>query len=349
MTEERSSDQPGELQAIERLLAFANIAHDDGLPRPAGLGFLQSRALGLDATHKGYALDEGAPEGYQIYTHPIYGEIRTQRHGKLLRRWVRPPGEAEWDPWPPTDVAIGDEHWARFLQEWPPLGYSPGDKSVWRYADAPADPAELDPSAIGRHLALLQEFVRDLLLFPTLTLAQGGMADDPEVRDLTAHQLQFALTLIARYTLDEPRRVTGFGEMPLEPPPLDRLTYRDFLRGIEDVLWRFRGRVLRLEGALTGRQYEAEAWPGHLWASVLHAYRGTEVLPTLQLAPHWTRLRACKFCGRYFLYAPKPKARGRSESCSEACAVAFTRASAVELRKSADSPRITKGKPRPRR
>ncbi len=342
MAETRSSDPPEELQAIRRLLAFANIAHDDGLPRPVGLGFLQSRALGLDATHKGYALDEGAPEGYQIFPHPLYGEIRTQRHGTLLRRWVRPPGEAEWLPWPPDDVAISDEHWARFLQEWPPLGYVPGDKSVWRYADPPADPAALDPSAIGRHLELLQAFVRDQLLSATLALAQGWMSDDPEARRFTAYCLQFALTHIERYTLGEPERDAGFGDAPLTLPPLHELTNLDILRGIEDVLWRFRGRVLRLESASAGREYAAERWPGHLWASVLHAYRGTEVRC-------WARLRGCKLCGRYFLYAPKPRARGRSELCSGECAVAFSRQSAVELRKSADSPRITKGKPRPRR
>ncbi len=346
MAETRSSDPPEELQAIRRLLAFANIAHDDGRPRPVGLGFLQSRALGLDGRHKDYALDEDAPQRFEITTHPLYGEIRTQRHGQLLRRWVRPPGEAEWLPWPPTDVAISAEQWAGFLQEWPPVGYSPGDTSVWRYADPPDDPAALDPSTISGHLTLLQHFVREQLLFPTLSLAQGWMSAEPEMRDLTAHRLQFALTLIARYTLDEPRRVLGFGDVPLEAPPLEALTTLDLLRPIEDTLWRFRCRVLRLERTPAGRGYEAESWPGHLWASVLQAYRGTEVLPALQLAAQWSLVRACKWCGRYFTYAPKPKARGRSELCGEPCNDKFHSLGRAEVRGEPLPPRITGGKRR---
>ncbi len=331
---------------IDRLLAFANLGHDDGKPRPLGMGFLQSRALGLDATHREYALDEGAPQKYRLEDHTFFGEVRTQTHGGIVRRWIRPAGDADWTPAPPLEAPVTPEAWAGYLDAYPPPGHQPGAKSKWVFHEATA------PEALWWHLERIRDAIRTWLLEPTWLLMQaeqGSLEADAAERDLYVKSLRLALAFTARYSLwpdanVAPQRLQGAANV-VTLPPLEQVTFPLVVKVVETAFWRYRGRVLWQ--AEPTPHYVADAWPGHAWALVLTAFGSDRRWPDFPLdptefakrwsdvtpGPEWRALRGCHWCGRYFRYIHRPKTGGRRDFCSDGCAVKFSNSGRAELRK----------------
>ncbi len=365
MEEERLSNSPESTQALDWLLAFCNIGHDVGRPRPPRDRALHSRFLGFGGK-VGYGLDPKRPPQTELPPDPLDALFGVERGWQefrgVIKGYIRPRGTGveSWVPAKHEGPALTEKMVRDFLQEDPP-------RPTLALACATISPSgEIVPETLIA-LEQIQEVVRFALLEPQWyshvllaeEIAQLPSAESRKSKDIeqardwyAEHEQEHALfgrlpEVLLRYAF---RYCAGRDPVtrehlatPKQPVPFLRdeaaagWTFGDLVDSwtwlIEWIVWNYRAPV-RLEhrsGTLHAAHWDAESLPGLVWAEVLNAAFS---VPSGQRAlgdPVWTALRCCYWCGFYFWQDARPKG-GRSRTfCQSKCRRAYHARGAGDL------------------
>jgi len=309
-----------DLGPLPWLASFADLGVDGKQPRGPIEKLRESRFLGLDATHRGYAFD---PEGKapSIELGAFFGmDVVTQEYRGIKKRWWQPePGvyipSPHSEPVPPPSR----DEVKRWLAEWPPRAIMPipdGELSWWMVGGQRVSP--LDEKSLER-LCAVRDVVRSLLeaTWNLRSQTDGKLLDG--YRKILAIYVKLLTTLC-----------TGHHQLPDPGPPPGDVTQligailsggRDLwdeawdrwgLKHLTYVLWQNSAPVsVRAAGSLAApeMQHISSVLPGIVWA---------ELLNFANRPAAWDRLRWCA-CGRFFAHAPGEQGGRPREFCSDAC------------------------------